>query len=120
MRYLLLVILNLPIILLALLNQVTRYKLRQISHRKYIIQLVFWSILLVILIGSYPIYNLLTGNPSLDSNDLSLLDIIQTTTVIALLYAVNALRRRVDESERRLRELHEELSIKLSACDGKS
>lgn len=114
MRYLVLILLNTPIIFLAFLNIVTQYKLRRISRRRFYHQLVLWIVILTLLIGSFPVYNLLSGHPILDSTDLSAFDIVQTTAIIFLFYFVNDQHRKMDLTERRLRDLHQELSIRLS------
>ena len=102
MRYLVLVLLNVPIILAALINIVTQYKLRKVSPARFRHQLIIWLVLMIVLIGSFPLYNISIGHPPLDSSELSLFDI------------VNNQRQRIDQNERRLRDLHQELSIKLS------
>ena len=114
MRYLILVLLNVPIILIALLNIITRYKLGKASARRFRRQLLLWLVILIILIGSFPIYNLLSGRPVLDSRTLSFFDIAEVTVIIFLFYVVNNLIRKLDQTERRLRDLHQEISIKLS------
>lgn len=114
MRYITLLLLCAPLIFIALLNLVTVYKLGKISKDKFVGQIMFWSILLICLVGSFPLYNYLNGRPVFDSHELSLFDIVQTTVIIFILYALNTLRRKLDDSERRLRDLHQELSIKLS------
>lgn len=120
MRYIILLLLNLPIILLALVNFITKYKLGKISVGKLRTQLFIWFALLVVIIGSFPVYNTLSGRPPLDAHELSLFDIVQITAIILLFYVLNNQRQRLDNSERRLRDLHQELSIKLSQHDGKS
>ena len=114
MRYLILVLLNLPIILVALVNIVTQYKLNKVSKNRFRHQLIIWIIIMVALIGSFPLYNILNGKSALDSNELSLFDIVQTTAIIFLFYIANNQRQRNDQNERRLKALHQELSIKLS------
>ena len=114
MRYLVLVLLNVPIILAALINIVTQYKLRKVSPARFRHQQIIWLILMIVLIGSFPLYNISIGHPPLDSSELSLFDILQTTAIILLFYIVNNQRQRIDQNERRLRDLHQELSIKLS------
>ena len=98
MRYLILVLLNVPIILAA-----------RFRH-----QLIIWVVIMVVLIGSFPLYNISIGHPPLDSSELSLFDILQTTAIILLFYIANNQRQRIDQNERRLRDLHQELSIRLS------
>lgn len=114
MRYIILVLLNTPIILLAFLNLLTRYKLKSISTRRFRVQFAVWFVILLVLLGSYPVYNCLNARSFFDSQELSLFDIMQTTAIIFLLYLFNNIRQRAEMTERRLRELHQELSIKLS------
>ena len=114
MRYLLLVLLNLPVILLALVNVVTQFKLKRVSVSRFRHQLILWTAILLLLIGSYPVYNMLKGGAPFDSTGLSVFDILQTTAIIFLLYFSNQQRQQNDQNEKRLRDLHQALSIKLS------
>ena len=114
MRYLILVLLNVPIILAALINIITQYKLRKVSVTRFRHQLIIWMVIMVVLIGSFHLYNISIGHPPLDSSELSLFDILQTTAIILLFYIANNQRQRIDQNERRLRDLHQELSIRLS------
>lgn len=111
MRYIILILLNTPIILLALVNIVTQYKLKKVSRDRFNQQVFLWIIILIVLIGSFPLYNALTGRPALDSTDLSLFDIVEITCIVLLFYAVNNQRQKADQLEGRLRDLHRELSI---------
>jgi polyferredoxin len=117
MRYLVLILLNTPIILLAFLNIVTQYKMHRMPRRRFYGQLLLWVVILAVLIGSFPVYNLSVGRPLLDSTDLSAFDIVEITALIFLFYVVNDQRRKIEHAERRLRDLHQELSIKLSSND---
>ena len=114
MRYIILIILNLPIIFLALANIITDYKLKKVSINRFRNQIVLWVFILVVVIGSFPVYNIATGRPPLDSSELSLFDIVQTTVIIFLLYVVNSQRQRIDQGEMMMKKLHRELSIRLS------
>jgi hypothetical protein len=117
MRYIILVLLNLPVILLALMNIVTQYKLGRISSARFRHQIILWVVILIVLIGSFPVYNLLSGSPVLDAKKLSAFDIVEVTAIIYLIYIVNDHRRKIEQSERLIRDLHQELSIKLSEKD---
>jgi hypothetical protein len=118
MRYALLVLLNLPIILLAVTNLLTQYKLGKISVSRFRHQFVLWVFILIVLIASFPVYNHLTGKPPLDSSQLSLFDILEATAIVYLIYIINNHRRKLEQNERLIRDLHQELSIKLSEKDG--
>lgn len=115
MRYALLVLLNLPIIIFALINFTTQYKLKKIDKSRYRRQLIVLITAFIVLVGSFPIYNLLMGRPILQSNTLNLLDIAQTTAIVYIIYAANTLRRKSEQNEHLIRDLHQELSIKLSS-----
>ena len=114
MRYAILVLLNIPIIALAFVNFITKYKMRKITKQRFKTQVLLWLSITVVLIGSFPIYNYLSGRAPLDSHELSLFDIIQTTAIILLFYVANSQRQKVEANERNLRDLHQELSIRLS------
>ena len=119
MRYLILILLNVPIILLALVNIVTQFKLKKVSRYRFRNQIFIWRSVLIVVIGSFPVYNLLVGRPALDSHELSLFDIVEVTAIVFLFYMFNNQRQRIDQNEKRLRDLHQELSIRLSDDEAK-
>lgn len=114
MRYLVLVALNLPIIFLAFIKIIVQYKLHKISPERFRLQMLLWLIVFVFLVTSFPIYNLLSGVSLFDSSTLSGLDILQTTTIVYLVYVINDHRRKIELSEKAIRNLHQELSIKFA------
>lgn len=114
MRYILLVLLNLPLILLGLVNIITQYKTKRISAPRFRHQLLMWLVILVVLVGSFPLYNYASGRPPLDSHELSSFDIVETTAIVYLIYVVNDHRRQLERTEKTVRELHQEISIKLA------
>lgn len=115
MRYAILVLLNLPIVTLAFVSLLTKYKMSHISRERFRSQLLLWVVILAVIIGSFPVYNIILGNPALESAKLSLFDIVQTTIIILLIYSVNNQRQKIDRTEKRLRDFHQELSIVLSS-----
>lgn len=120
MRYLILVILNLPIFLLAVLNIVTQYRLGKISKDRFRIQLSIWLIIALVILTSFPLYNLSQGNELFLSDGFSWFDIAQITVIVYLLYFINRQRQKIEATDKTLRDLHQELSIKLSSDDKKS
>ena len=108
MRYVILILLILPIILLALVNIVTQYKLNKITKRRFRWQLAMWLFILVVLVFSFPTFNYINGNPILYSGSLSLFDIVPE-----LKLEFNE-PEKIENIEKTLRDLHQELSIKLS------
>lgn len=118
MRYLVLVLLNLPVVLLALINLVTRYKTGRISRRKFQWQILLWTVVTLVIVSSFPIYNLIVSREPFESSKLSSFDIVQTTVIVFLIYTINTLRQKLEWTETRLRDLHQELSIMLSGKHG--
>ena len=114
MRYLLLICLNLPINMIAIINLITNYKLGRIQKRRFVFRIILWTTLLTLIVLSFPVYNLLYDRPILDAVNLSLLDIFQTTGIVFLLYALINQRQKTEKNERFLRDLHQEISILLS------
>lgn len=113
-RYLLLLILNIPFIGLGVLNATINYKLKKSTWRSFIFRLAFWLLVLVGLFMAEPLYNFLFNNKLTDTEPLSLFDVIQITAIVILLYFVNRSRARIEELERRLQDLHQEISIRIS------
>lgn len=113
-RYLLLVLLNLPFIIAALIGALTQYKLGRISKYRFALQLSLWTVLAAGLIFAQAIYQWLFSNNLTKTEPLSLFDVVQITAIIVILYIANRTRSRLDILEQRIRNLHEELSIKLS------
>jgi energy-coupling factor transporter transmembrane protein EcfT len=104
MRYAFLFLLNLPVILMAMLNILTQYKLKKISKRRFTHQFYFWLLVLLALLLSFPVYNSIHGKALLSSSQLSLIDITESTAIIYLVYIINNLRRKIEQNERFFRD----------------
>ena len=113
-RYLLLLLLNLPFILLAILGAVTRYKLKHLSKKRLIIQVSLWALILTGLALSEFIYNWLFAHNMTQTEPLSLFDVIQITAIVIVFYIANRSRAKIENLEKRVQDLHQELSIRLS------
>lgn len=120
MRYLILVIINLPIVFLAFLNIITQYKMKRIDKERFIRQTLLWLIISLVLILAFPIYNLANGRAIFSSVELSFFDIAEITSIVFLFYTVNNQIRKLNNTERRLRDLHQEMSIILSESELKN
>jgi hypothetical protein len=113
MRYIILLILNAPVLLLAFTNLLVQFKLKKITPKLFYQQLGVWFVISTVLVCSFPVYNSLTNKPLLDSASFTAFDIVQTTAIVYLLYVINDHRRKIERTEKTLRDLHQELSIKL-------
>lgn len=113
-RYLLLILLNLPFVLAGILGAITQYKLGKVSKRRTVVQLLAWTGILAGLIIAEPLYTWLYGNKLTNTEPLSLFDVIQITAIVLVLYIANRTRAQLEITERRMNDLHQELSIELS------
>ncbi len=113
-RYTVLLILNLPFILAGFMRSTVNYKLREISKRRYILSLLFWIVILIGVALAEPIYQFLFSHNLTQTESLSLFDVVQITGIVTLFYITNRSRGKVEVLERRLQDLHQELSIRLS------
>jgi len=113
-RYLLLFLLNLPFIAAAILSAITLYKLNRSSLRRVSLQVTFWLLLLICLALAEPLYIWLFNNQLTDTEPLSLFDVVQITGIVVVFYIANRTREKSHILERRLNDLHQELSISLS------
>ena len=76
-----------------------------------ILKFVFW---ITLLIFTEPIYNWLYSEGLTQTEALSLFDVIIITVSLLLFFLVNKLYVKVDVLERRVQDLHQELSIRLT------
>ena len=66
------------------------------------------------LLFAEPFYTWLFSNDLTDTESLSLFDVVQITAIVITFYILNRVRIKAERTERRLNDLHQELSIKLS------
>lgn len=113
-RYLILLILNLPLIFIGVVNSFVKYKTSKLSKRRLIYQYLVWFSIIIGLLLAEPFYLFLFSNDLTATESLSLFDVIQITGIISLLLMAHRGREKSEALEQRLQELHRELSIKLS------
>lgn len=113
-RYLILIILNTPLIIAAIINTLVGYKLGHMSKRRFFLGLVFWLTIFTGLVFVQPIYRFLFSNQLTQTEPLSLFDVVQITGIIFTLFIANKAYGKADLLEKRVQDLHQELSIRLS------
>lgn len=113
-RYTILIILNLPLIIAGILNAVVAYKLKYTNRRRFIFRILLWVSILLCLVFAQSIYDYLFTNQLTQSEPLSLFDVIQITGIIFTLFLASQAMAKIDILQRRVQDLHQELSIRLS------
>ncbi|MEK7153898.1 MAG: hypothetical protein AAB834_08155, partial [Patescibacteria group bacterium] len=111
-RYLILLLLNAPFVIAALSNALVSYKLSRISRSRFIFQFVLWLVVLTGLAGAKPIYEFLFSNNLTETEPLSLFDVMQITGIVIVFFMANRTRTKLEILERRVQDLHKELSIR--------
>lgn len=112
-RYLLLLLLNLPFIMAAILSAITQYKMSRITKKRFWLQIFIWVFILAGLIAAQPLYIWLFNNELTDTEPLSLFDVIQITAIVIVFYIANRTRTKVERLEKRLQDFHQEMSIRM-------
>ena len=113
-RYLILLLLNTPLVLAALLSALVDFKMGKYSKRKFIGQTMIWLVIFTGLASTKFIYDFLFSNSLTQTEPLSLFDVMQITGIVLVLFMANRSRIKIETLERRVQDLHQELSIRLS------
>lgn len=113
-RYLLLFLLNIPFVVAGIVSVIVSYKMNRSTKRRLISQLVLWFIVLAGLISAQPLYEWLFSHNLTMSEPLSVFDVIQITAIVIVFYIANRSAVKVVALEKRVQDLHQEISIKLS------
>lgn len=114
-RYVILVLLNLPLVVAGILSALVSYKMRHIGGRKFLFRASLWVGILLGLLFAEPIYAFLFSKNLTQTEPLSLFDVIQITGIICTLFIANRAYIKAETMERRVQDLHQELSIILAS-----
>lgn len=112
-KYLLLFLINLPIMLFGITRAITRYKTKpaRISRNKCVIEVALWIAIGVALSFVEPIYNALIQHNLTDSPPMSLFDVVVLTLFIFCLMLIVELGEELASLKKTISRLHEKLAI---------
>lgn len=113
-KYTLLLILNLPFVIFGYLKAFMMYQEGILRRGGLILRIVFWTIIILGFVFAQKIYNYLSDNNLTDSPPLSLADVILVTGVVFCLFLTIRMYSKIDKLEKKISDLHEELSIRES------
>lgn len=118
-KFLVLLLVNLPIVVIGVLGAITSYKTSRISKKRSIIEVSVWLLVGLGLFFIQPAYNLLIEYELTDSEPMSLFDILLLTLVLlAALFIKNA-NEKISLLNRKISQIHEHIVIKESQYDEK-
>lgn len=113
-RYLILVLLNTPLVVASIVSAVVSYKLGRSTLRRFVFRVVFWLAIFTGLVFTERVYSFLFSNNLTRTEPLSLFDVVQITGILFTLFLANRAYLKADLLERQVHDLHQELSIRLS------
>lgn len=97
-----------------MLGAITQFKLKKVSKKRMITQLLLWLCIAFGLALAQPIYKWLFDNHLTTTEPLSLFDVIQITGIVITFYIAYRARFKIDQLDKRLNDLHQEVSIIIS------
>jgi hypothetical protein len=112
-KYLLLILINAPLVLVGIMRAITRYKTKpaRISRNKGIAEVLFWLIIGVALSLAQPIYNVAIRYNLTDSSPMSLFDVVLLTLFVFALLMIVETNEELTALKRTVTRLHEKLAI---------
>lgn len=112
-KYLLLVLINTPIMLIGIVRAITRYKTKpaRISRSKAIAEVLFWLAIGVALSFAQPIYNTLLRHNLTDSSPMSLFDVALLTLFVFSLLLIVETNEELTALKKTVSRIHERLAI---------
>lgn len=113
-KYALLALLNVPFVLFGALKAWSAFKKGRMQPIDFSMHIVFWLVVLSGLVFSEKIYNLLVAKGLTDSTPLSLADVVLVTGLNFCLFLILRLYSKTERLERRMTDLHEQLSLEFS------
>ena len=119
LKYILIVVLNLPFVFLGVARTISSYESKRISRGRAAFWMFFWLVITVGLFAAEPIYTWLQINNLTDSTPLSIFDVAEITGIIMSLTLILRLYTKTDILEQRLAQLNTEASIRLSEIETK-
>lgn len=113
------VLLNLPLIGMAILGAYAAYKTGVTTKKQLWVRIIFWLLILLGLATAEPLYRFLFSNDLTRTEPLSLFDVIQITGIIYVLQLASRAYSKVDLLERQIHQMHRDYSIQLSKTSRK-
>lgn len=116
-KYLIIILLNLPIAVMGILWSTVSYKTKSMTKKRYRVEIVSWVIIVLGLISIEPIYNKLIQAGLTDSAPLSLVDVIALTLIVLSLFLIGRLQEKITALNKKFSILHEEIVIAKSKIE---
>lgn len=110
-KYVLLVLINVPLIMLGIISAITGYKTSRISRNRAMFQILMWLFIGLLLVAVQPFYDILVKSHLTDSPSLSVFDIVLLSAVLFCLLLVKRTNEKVDVLRKKVSRMHENIVI---------
>ncbi len=110
-RYVLLIIINLPLLLAGIISAISSYKTGRISKKRSITEVLFWVTVSVGIIFIEPVYNTLLRHGLTNSTPMSLFDIVLLTLLLFCLLFIKQANEKSDLLNKKITRLQESWAI---------
>lgn len=110
-RYVLLVLINLPLLFIGVISAITHYKTGRISKKRCTAEVLLWVCVGIGLVAIEPIYNTLLRHNLTNSTPMSLLDIVLLTLLLLCFFLIKETNDKISHLSRKFSRMHESLAI---------
>jgi hypothetical protein len=110
-KYMLLVLVNLPLILVGIVSAIADYKTGRITRNRCIFQTVTWLIVGLLLVLVQPVYEVLVTANLTNSPPLSIFDIVLLSVILFCLLLIKRTNEKADLLGKKITRMHENIVI---------
>jgi drug/metabolite transporter (DMT)-like permease len=110
-RYVLLVLINIPLLLVGIVSALTSYNTRRISKKRCIAEVIFWFAVGVGMLFVEPLYNTLVRYNLTNSTPMSLFDMLLLTLILFCLLLIKSTNERTAYLHKKISRMHENVVI---------
>lgn len=111
-KFLLLILINLPIVLIGVTGAIASYKTSLTSKKRCVVEIIFWLLVGIGLIIIEPVYDALIASNLTDSGTMSIFDIALLTLLLLSLLLIVRGNEKMSAMNKKLSRLHEHIAIK--------
>ena len=110
-KYVILVLINLPLLTIGILEALSAYKTKRTSRRRCVVSVIFWVSLGAMFVLVEPFYNTLVRFNLTNSTPMSIFDMVLLTATLFCLFLIKKSNENISRLNRKIARLHESIVI---------
>ena len=111
-RYLILLLINLPLVTVLLIRFTVDYKTKQITKKKYVGLVLLLIVVVISLSVVEPLYSWLLNHDLTSSGPMTLFDMILLTVIVFISFGLIRSNQRATEMRKEIARIHEHIAFK--------